>query len=158
MPRRYICMIMLSIACLSGCRSGQTEPAETPISPISITSRNLDRIIGMQWTLEAMLINGNEYPLPEKRPFIKFENDRKITGLAAVNRFFGAIQINEDGAVKWPAPMGLTRMAGPLERMNLETTFLSALKQTMSFSLTDMSLRTHTPNPETKLIFLGSAN
>lgn len=156
MPEKCICMILLSIACLSGCRSGQTEPAETPASPISITSRNLDQIVGMQWTLEAMMINGNAYPLPEKRPFIKFENDRKITGYAAVNSFFGAIRINDNGAVKWPSPLGVTRMAGPKERMNLEMTFLSALKQTMTFSLTDMTLETHTPNPETKLIFSAS--
>ena len=157
MPAKCICVIMLSIACLSGCRSSHTEPAEVPAPRVVITSDNIDLIVGMQWTLEAMVINGSEYPLSEKLPFIEFESSQRLSGFASVNRIFGSIQIDLNGAVKW-APMGTTSMAGPIERMNQETTFLSILQQAKAFTLVDLSLHAHTPNAETTLVFRASVD
>ena len=158
MTAKHISIITVCVTMLAGCSSHRTDPAAKPAHPVAITSQNLDQILGMQWTLKAMVINGNEYPLSEQMPFIKFEDNGRLSGFASVNRIFGAIQIDHNGAVKWSAPLGSTRMAGPPERMNQESTFLSILKQTKSLTLRDMSLHTQTPNPETKLVFLGSVN
>jgi len=141
---------------LAGCSSHRTVPAAEPDHPVVITSQNLDQIHGMPWTLKAMIIHGNEYPLSEQRPFITFENNGRLSGFASVNRIFGALQIDHNGAVKWTTPLGSTKMAGPPESMNQESTFLSILKQTKTLTLKDMSLHTQTPNPETKLVFVGS--
>lgn len=156
MTAKHISIFTVCVTMLAGCPSHRTNPAAGPGHPVAITSENLDQILGKPWTLKAMIINGNEYPLSEQRPFITFENNGRLSGFASVNRIFGAIQIDHNGTVKWQTPLGSTRMAGSTERMNQESTFLSILKQTKALTLRNMSLHTQTPNPETELVFVGS--
>ena len=152
MPARTIFLLTLSIVALSGCRTPQTEPAETPTAEVSITSDNLDQIVNKEWMLRSMVIDGEAYALTDARPYIRFEDNLRLSGFASVNRIFGSIQIDLNGAVTW-SPVGATRMAGPIEAMNQETTFLSTLQQTKAFSLKEAALHTKTSNPKTYLIF-----
>jgi heat shock protein HslJ len=107
----------------------------------------------MQWMLQKMTIDGKEYKLTDENPFIKFENDGKVSGFASINRFFGSIKIDNQGRVKWTAPFGSTRMAGPPELMEQENSFLNALQKTESFSIERIYLYIQTSDGQTELTF-----
>ena len=100
-----------------------------------------------------MTINGKEYKLTDEKPFIKLENDGKVSGFASINRFFGSMLIDNQGSVKWTAPFGSTRMAGPPELMEQENSFLNALQKTESFSIERTYLYIQTSDGRTELTF-----
>lgn len=152
MSARHICLLILSAVILSGCHSNQIETVEAPAPEVPITSDNLDQIAELEWVLQTMVIEGQEYALTDARPYIRFEDNLRLSGFASVNRLFGSIQIDLNGAVTW-SPVGTTRMAGPIESMNQETIFLSILQQTKAFSRKEAALHTETSNPETYLVF-----
>jgi len=117
-----------------------------------ITAENLGRIAGMQWTLRKMTMDGRQYKLADERPFIKFESDGKLAGFASINRFFGSMQIDNHGAVKWTAPFGSTKMAGPRELMQQEDSFLDALQKTERLSTERTYLYLQTSDGRTELV------
>ncbi|MHC4647936.1 MAG: MBL fold metallo-hydrolase [Planctomycetota bacterium] len=47
------------------------QHAKKPSTRALITPQNLGRIVGMQWILEKMMIDGKEYQLAKEKPFIK---------------------------------------------------------------------------------------
>lgn len=154
MVARHSCIIfILCITLLFGCHISQSEKTSTSENRTLITSENLARIAGMQWILQKMTIDGKEYKLSGKKPFIKFENNGKVSGFASINRFFGSMEIDDQGSVKWTAPFGSTRMAGPPELMEQEKSFLNALQKTESFSVERIYLYIQASDGQTKLIF-----
>jgi len=100
-----------------------------------------------------MTIDGQEYELADERPFIKFESDGKLSGFASINRFFGSVQIDNHGAVKWTAPFGSTKMAGPPELMQQEDSFLDALQKTERLSTERIHLYLQNSDGRTELVF-----
>src|SRR5210317_1960312 len=129
LTKNFAIIALLSITILTGCQTTQTEQAPTQNIPTSITSANVDRIVGMQWILKEMTVEGKEYELTGEKPFIKIDDDGKISGFAGVNRFFGSADIDDEGTVTFPSAFGSTRMAGPPEQMKLENAFLATLEK-----------------------------
>ena len=107
----------------------------------------------MQWILQKMTIDGKEYKLSEKKPFIKFENDGKVSGFASVNRFFGSTKIDNEGRITWTTPLGSTRMAGPPELMDQEKSFINALQTADELIVEKIHLYIQTSDAQTELAF-----
>ena len=87
--------VSLLLTVVSGCNDSPNEQATDQRNQILITSDNFSSIVGMQWILQKMTVDGSEYPLSGEMPFVKFETDGQINGFASINRFFGAMQIDE---------------------------------------------------------------
>ena len=141
-----------------GCDDVQSGDAGGQQNAVVITSENFDRIAGMQWILQKMMIDGDEYPLTGEKPFVTFDGRGKVNGFASINRFFGVMQVDGGGAVSWPGAFGATRMAGPDDLMRQENAFLAAMQVTEQASLGKRYLRFQTKDGETKLVFFVSVD
>ena len=131
----------------------KAQQTEEPSTRTIVTSQNLSRIVGMQWILEKMMLGGEEYPLAKEKPFIKFDKDGKVTGFGSVNRFFGSMEIDDKGNIKWQKAFGSTKMAGPPEFMTQETVFLNVLNKTELLSFEGIRLYACTKDGKTELVF-----
>lgn len=79
--------------------------------------------------LDRLVSAGQNVSIPAATPItVRLGAGGRIAGKSSVNRFFGSYQLEPDGSLKWPnAALGLTRMAGPQDAMELESKFTSAL-------------------------------
>jgi heat shock protein HslJ len=153
MNAKHSCIILLIfVAFIGGCGSEQGTVESLTV----ITSENLSGIVDVQWMLEEMTIDGDKFQLTGERPLVKFERDGKVSGFASVNRFFGSMQIDDAGKVKWSNAFGSTRMAGPPERMEQESVFLEMLAKTDQLSIKGERLYAQSPEGRTKLVFYVS--
>jgi len=134
-------------------REIKPQQAEKPATRTLITSQNLSRIVGMQWILEKMTIDGKVYRLAKERPFIKFDKDGRVTGFGSVNRFFGSMKIDTKGNIKWQKAFGSTQMAGPPEFMKQESAFLNVLPKTEKISFEGIRIYASTRDGKTQLVF-----
>ena len=151
--RIYYLTVSLLMTLLLGCCASPKKQIARQKDQILITSDNFSRITGMQWILQKMIVDGSEYPLAGKMPFVKFEIDGKINGFASINRFFGSMQINEQGQVKWPKVFGSTRMAGPEELMKQEDAFFKAFPKTEQLTVKGIHLYAYSKDRQTECIF-----
>ncbi|MHC4552595.1 MAG: META domain-containing protein [Planctomycetota bacterium] len=151
MKKTALCVIFIAAVLMIGCETPQKQTVETREL---ITSQNYSKIAGMQWILESMKIDGKVYSLAKQKPFIQFEMDNKVNGFASVNRFFGGVQVDEEGQITWPGPFGTTRMAGPPILMQQEDAFVKALPKTEQMSVAGIRLYAYTKDRSTELVFL----
>lgn len=109
-------LLFILLVSFNDSEAGQSVPAVTGIEDA-------------KWQL-VELNNEPVSPLAgEKRPHILLDStQKKATGFAGCNNFFGSYEIDED-ALKF-GPVGSTRMACPDLQLNLETAFFNALDQT----------------------------
>lgn len=94
-------------------------------------------------------------PDPADLPTLRFEGDARVSGFAGVNRCSGSVAIGDVGAMgETPlrfGPIATTRMAGPPDRMALESAFLGMLGEVRA-------ARTTTgPDGVSLLVLLGDA-
>ena len=156
MNAKHSCIILLIfVAFIGGCGSTESEQGANE-DLVFVTSENLSGIVDVQWMLEEMTIDGDKFQLTGERPLVKFERDGKVSGFASVNRFFGSMQIDDAGKVKWSNAFGATRMAGPQERMEQESVFLEMLAKTDQLSIKGERLYAQSPEGRTKLVFYVS--
>lgn len=141
-------VFILTISCLLGCNSSPQNPDNRVI----ISQDNLTLITGMQWILQNLTVEGQEYPLTGEKPNIKFEPDGKVSGFASVNSYFGSVQVGQEGELKW-SPLGSTRMAGTEEMMKQENTYFKALPLTEQMSIEGIHLYLSTKDKHTELVF-----
>ena len=149
MNAKNMVVILTVLISLAGCDTLETSEAKKD----SITAENLSTIAGKQWQLTNMIIDGETYPLETKKPTISFTVHGKIAGFASVNKYFGLVEIDEIGNIKWPSPFGSTRMAGPDNLMKQESAFLSTIPKIDLISLTDDKLTLSSKDGKTVLIF-----
>jgi heat shock protein HslJ len=71
--------------------------------------------------------------------FVFFEVDGSIRGHGGCNRFFGSLELTDDGLSI--GPLGATRMACPEPIMEREIAFMSALQSMSDFAIGDFGLR-----------------
>ena len=150
----YFWMVVIFLAVVAGgCSKIETDQPENMSDRTLITSENMGRIMGMQWILRSMTIDGQSYELAAKKPFVRFDEDGKVSGSASVNRFFGSIRMDEQGQLTWISPLGATNMAGPDELMKQETIFLSSLPKTERIRLEKIHLYMSTTDGQAELVF-----
>lgn len=113
--------LFLLLICFNQSKAEQTVPVITGIEDT-------------KWQL-VELSNEPVSPLAgEKRPHILLDStQKKATGFAGCNNFFGGYDIDEDALTF--GPVGSTRMACPDLQLSLETEFLSALDQTNQWKI-----------------------
>ena len=151
--RIYYLTVSLLMAVLLGCSASPNKQISEQEDQILTTSDNFSHMTGIQWILQKMIVDGSEYPLGGNMPFVKFENDGRINGFASINRFFGSMQINEQGWVKWSKPFGSTKMAGSEELMKQEDAFLKALPKTEQLAVKGIHLYAYSADRQTECIF-----
>lgn len=150
MKRAFYIAVILALMVAAGCQESQESQSDQTL----ITSENFRAIVGVQWILQQMIIDGKVFDLAGEKPFIQFNSDEnKVTGFASVNRFFGSVEIDKVGRIQWPGPFGSTRMAGSPEQMKQEDTFLKALPQTEQLSKAGINLYAASGDGRTKLVF-----
>ena len=127
---RYGQWMLAVLVCAAVLVAGCQEPAAQESAGLEqrtlITSEDFGLIAGRQWTLERMVADGTEYALEGRRPFVQLQSDGTIAGYASVNRFGGTLGLDKQGRITL-SPLATTRMAGPVDRMEQEETFLRAL-------------------------------
>jgi len=146
-------VICLLITALWGCKCACNKGASVQSNQVLITSTNLSNIVGMQWILQKMTVNGSDYPLAKEVPYVKFETDGKVNGFASINRFFGSMQIDEQGKIKWSDAFGSTKMAGPENLMKQEDVFLQSLVKTHKLAVEGIYLYAHSEDRQVELVF-----
>lgn len=127
-----------------GNASSATPPAAPPASaanaqnksapPAGAASATSPAIAGVTWYLSGLEGPPVSVPPDRGRPSLAFDPEAKrVSGLAAVNRFSGNYTL-EGGALKF-GPLMATKMAGPPELNELETRFLKALEKITAWRL-----------------------
>lgn len=89
------------------------------------------------WTLVA--IDGTPVPDVGKTPTLEILEDGTVSGVGGVNRFRTQLEITDGGLSFGPA--AATKMAGPPEAMELESTYMARLEAVSSFAIEDGALR-----------------
>jgi heat shock protein HslJ len=123
--------------------------------PVLISSQNLDKLIGRQWQLKTITVDGSPVIMHvDATQLIRFGSDGKVTGFGGVNRYSGAYQFSPEGALSWPGP-GLisTRMAGPPELMDKERAFLNGLPKTSRAVVVGHALQLQSEDGSNVLVF-----
>ncbi|HML76099.1 MAG TPA: META domain-containing protein [Anaerohalosphaeraceae bacterium] len=146
------CMAIVTVSCLSGCKSAGRAGEMPAGKRVEIHAGNFERIAGMQWILKSMKADGQDYPLTGEMPFIQFAPDGKVSGFASINRYFGSVQVSSKGHVTW-SNLGSTRMAGPENLMKQEDAFLKALASTERLSVEGVHLFALSADGRTELVF-----
>jgi heat shock protein HslJ len=137
------------VSCLLGCN---TSPKHQVSNRVQINTGNLNQITGMQWILKSMKEKGQDYPLTGENPFIKFEPDGKVSGFASINRYFGSVQVDGEGNLKW-SPFGSTKMAGSENLMIQEDMFLRILQKAERLNTEGIFLYAYTKDKQSELMF-----
>jgi heat shock protein HslJ len=121
---------------------------------VLITPQQFERIVDIEWHLSRMKVEGEPKPLVEnsKVTFV-CSNEGKVAGVASLNRYFGTLELAEDGGIVWNKAFGMTRMAGPPELMEQESVFMAALTKTARMVLNDSALTLTSRDRSTVLIF-----
>lgn len=123
------------IGSLSGClttNDGANEPANVASSgasaagePETVTSMNA---MAGSWRLSALSILGTAVPIPDGADItFQVDEDGSFSGKAAVNRYFGDLELQPDGTLNFPEAMGVTKMMGAPDMMKIETQYLNSL-------------------------------
>jgi len=141
--------LVISLSLVAGCMKSQDATDEKEL----MTAETFKVIVGMQWILETMTVDGQEYELADEKPFIQISDDQRVTGFASINRFFGSMNIDSEGNVSWPMPLATTRMAGPPESMKQETMFLKILQETDRLARSGIRLYATSKDGNSELVF-----
>jgi heat shock protein HslJ len=96
------------------------------------------QIAGAEWRAARLTVEGKNVELAaDHRPTFAVDETGRVQGLAALNRYFGELELEESGEIRWAGPLGSTRMAGPEPLMDQENAFLHALQSVARGSLRD---------------------
>ena len=131
--RRAAIWILCVAAIAPGCASHGTGSSGQGTSPPFAAARPLPTITGTEWRCaEIVDANGSLVAVTGKPPTLLISADAKVSGFAGVNRYFSTATLASVMAPPIPlefGPIGATRMAGPPDRMELETAFTLMLSR-----------------------------
>lgn len=107
---------------LVGCSTMDNQPAV-------INKQNVDRVIGRQWELKTLSLDGQKIVMDlDANMTITFGADGRATGFGSVNQYSNRYTFSEDAQLKWASRAFVTtRRAGPPELMQKERLYLEAL-------------------------------
>lgn len=117
-----VCGLVASLA-LGACAAATAGSAPAAAAEAALS------LAGKAWSLATLEGAAVEVPDERARPTLAFDAEgRRVSGLAAVNRFSGTCT-QENAKLKF-GPLLVTKMAGAPELNELETRFLRALEAT----------------------------
>ena len=100
------------------------------------TTANTQTLIGNEWRCTRI---GSRTLTEDSTPTLLMTAEGKASGFAGVNRWFGTCTI--DGSTLKFGMLGMTRMAGPPDRMQLEQTYADALAAVTRWSVSSGRLQ-----------------
>ena len=109
-------------------KNAQKGALLTPFSALSWSS-----LLGQPFELSG--------PAAGRRPTIQFQEGGVVSGMAGVNRYSTAAEIDGKGGITWKGEIAATKMAAAPEAMAAEDDFLQALRGARKISLTGERLR-----------------
>jgi putative lipoprotein len=112
-------VIALGLALLAGCSTANTQA-----------------LIGHEWRCTRI---GSRTLTEDRTPTLLMTDEGKASGFAGVNRWFGTYSV--DGSTLKFGMMGMTRMAGPPDRMQLEQAYADALAAVTRWSVSSGRLQ-----------------
>ena len=112
-------VIALGLALLAGCSTANTQA-----------------LIGHEWRCTRI---GSRTLTEDRTPTLLMTDEGEASGFAGVNRWFGTYSV--DGSTLKFGMMGMTRMAGPPDRMQLEQTYADALAAVTRWSVSSGRLQ-----------------
>ena len=118
------CTAALCLTLFAGCGTmGKDNKPEV------VGKENLDRVIGRQWELKTLTLDGQRVIMDlDANMTITFGADGRATGFGSVNQYSNRYTFTEQGQLKWTSPNFVTtRRAGPPELMQKERIYLEAL-------------------------------
>jgi heat shock protein HslJ len=90
----------------------------------------LGELEGLPWTLVRFYAEGREiFAASPGTPTLAVNGEGHLSGMAAINRYFGQVTLDETGRLTWLGPLGATMMAGTKEQMKQELLYLSSLQR-----------------------------
>jgi heat shock protein HslJ len=128
LPKTVLVSVLagLTLGLVSACNSQPPAAAAAPASSPALE--------GQTWTLQSL--EGVAVTVSDERgrPTLQLDGaTTRASGLAGVNRFSGSYT-REGTALKF-GPLAMTKMAGPPERMDLETRYSRALTATTQWRI-----------------------
>jgi heat shock protein HslJ len=103
---------------------------------VGCTTANTQDLIGHEWRCARI---GSRTLTEGRTPTLLMTAEGKASGFAGVNRWFGTCSI--DGPALKFGMLGMTRMAGPPDRMQLEQTYADALAAVTRWSVSSGRLQ-----------------
>jgi heat shock protein HslJ len=154
MIREYFGGTILICCLLFACST--TPPQKTPkeAEGVLITPQLFEKIVGIDWHLIRMTLDGEPYPMVENSEVtFACSQEGQVAGAASINRYFGNLKLAENGGIVWNKVFGMTRMAGPPELMKQESVFMDALSKTSRMFLNNSTLILKSQDRSTVLEF-----
>jgi len=114
---------------------------------------------GVQHRLVRFIDGGENIQLPASPSItLRFEKERRISGRAPVNLYFGAFHLAQDGKLNWALPgFGSTMMAGPEDLMVLEFRYFKALASARLLTVTQTGVLFESEDRATVLEFAATS-
>ena len=143
-----ICAVLFLSILAAGCTTPTQLPATTtvPTPVVTTTPAPLtDPALTGAWNLKGGLIGGSTPVIPNTQLTLTFNNDGTLSGFAGCNNYNGKYvlsgQTTEFGKAISIGPIASTKMYCA-DTMNLETTYLSILQNTNTYSITNNTMLT----------------
>jgi len=158
--RRYsIIMAVFVLIALIACGQTQRGGGTPESGTIRIMPRQFESVTGIQWQLTGMTADGKAIDLiKDTQNTISFDENGKVAGVATINRYFGGLNLQENGDIIWNKAFGMTRMAGPPDFMAQETALMEALTRTSRMYLQGSILTLVDEKASTRLEFTRSSD
>jgi heat shock protein HslJ len=160
MRGKYAIVVIVSgtLLCFACAAPQANSPGAIPGETL-VTPKLFNKITGIQWQLAKMTLENKPIDLVENsKTTFACEGNGRVSGLATINRYSGALKLQPDGEVIWNQAFIMTRMAGPPELMQQEANFTQALMQTSRMFLNDSNLTLRSKDNSTVLEFIRPNN
>ena len=146
-------LVICAVLSLSILAAGCTTPAPvtttttvpTPVVTTTTQAPLTDPALTGAWNLKGGIIGGSTPVIPNTQLTLTFNNDGTLTGFAGCNNYNGKYvlsgQTTDFGKAISIGPIASTKMYCA-DTMNLETTYLTILQNTNTYSITNNSMLT----------------
>lgn len=130
MKRKHL--TLLAVALFFSLTSEKCDKDGGSANASTTTPAPMTSIIGTRWNLST--VAGEAIRLPEgtENPYLSVAEDNRLTGFGGCNKLMGSVKL-DGNAISFPG-VGSTKMFCK-ETQAVETSFLTALRATNSFTL-----------------------
>ena len=142
MRKRYLNLIFIfALLLIVACAGTQSNDSGSQSDGKLITPLNLKDITGIEWNLMQMTKDHESIELvADSQTTFSCDENGIVFGKSTINQYSGNLELQEDGEIIWSKAFIMTRMAGPPELMQQESSFNMALKQTSRMYLKESKL------------------
>ena len=125
-------LTLLAIALFFSLTSEKCDKDGGSASTSTSTSTPMASIIGTRWNLATVAGEAIRLPEGKENPYLSIAEDNRLAGFGGCNKLMGSVKL-DGNAISFPG-VGSTKMYCQ-ETQAVETSFLTALRATNSFTL-----------------------